>query len=80
MSRKGTVRAGKEFTLFISNEDVGDVIRIVKSLEDSEVLIDGVTETVKHAIKNNWISCCFVSTFGCLSVIICDFFSSKRYY
>ena len=70
MSGKGTVRAGKEFTLFISNEDVDDVIRIVKSLEDSETLIDGVTEAVKHAVKNNWISCCFVSSFGCLS----DFF------
>ena len=70
MSGKGIVRAGKEFTLFISNEDVDDVIRIVKSLEDSETLNDGVTEAVKHAVKNNWISCCFVSTFGCLS----DFF------
>ena len=70
MSGKGIVRAAKEFTLFISNEDVDDVIRIVKSLEDSETLIDGVTEPVKHAIKNNWISCCFASTFGCLS----DFF------
>ena len=52
MSRKGTVRAGKGFTLFISNEDVDDFIKIVKSLEDSEVLIDGVTEAIKHAIKN----------------------------
>ena len=52
MSRQGTVRAGKGFTLFISNEDVDDFIKIVKSLEDSEVLIDGVAEAIKHGIKN----------------------------
>ena len=28
------------------------IIKIIKSLEDSGVLIDGVTETVKHEIKN----------------------------
>ena len=37
--------------LFISNEDMNDIIKIIKSLEDSGVLIDGVTETVKHEIK-----------------------------
>ena len=30
---------------------MNDVIKITKSLEDSGVLIDGVTETVKHEIK-----------------------------
>ena len=40
--------AGKEFTSLISNEDMDDIIRIIKLLEDSGVLIDGVTETVKH--------------------------------
>ena len=30
---------------------MNDVIKIVKSLEDSVVIIDGVTETVKHEIK-----------------------------
>ena len=29
-----------------------DVIRIIKSLEDSGVLINGVIETVNHEIKN----------------------------
>ena len=47
ISRKGAVRAGKEFNLFISNE----IIKIIKSLEDSGVLIGRVTETVKHAMK-----------------------------
>ena len=49
---KGAVRAVKGFTLFILN-DTDDIIKIVKSLEDSGVLIDGVTEAVKHEIKKN---------------------------
>ena len=43
------MRAGKGFTLFILNEVMND-IKIIKALEDSRVLIDGVTETVKHEI------------------------------
>ena len=50
-SRKEAVRAGRELTLFISNEDIIDIIKVIKSLEDSSVLIDGATETVKHEIK-----------------------------
>ena len=50
-SEKGAVRVGKGFTLFISNEDMNDIIKIIKSLEVSGVLIDGVTETVKDEIK-----------------------------
>ena len=52
ISGKGALRAGKGFALFISNEDINDIIVIIKSIEDSSVLIDGVTETVKHEIKN----------------------------
>ena len=48
ISGKRIVMAGKGFTLFISNEDMDDIIRIINSLEDSRVLIDGVTEIVKH--------------------------------
>ena len=46
------MRAGKGFTLFVLNEDVNDLIKIIKSLEDSFLLNDGVTETVKDEIKN----------------------------
>ena len=41
----------KGFTLFISNEDKDDFIKIIKSSEDSGVLIDGVTQIVKDEIK-----------------------------
>ena len=34
ISGKGAVRALKRFTLFISNEDMNDVIKIIKLLED----------------------------------------------
>ena len=30
---------------------MNDIIKIIKSLEDSVILIDGVTETVKHEIE-----------------------------
>ena len=43
--------AKKGFTLFISNEDMNDLIKIIKSLQDWGVLIDGVAKTVKHEIK-----------------------------
>ena len=53
-SAKGAVRAGKGFALFVSNEDMNDIIKIIKSLE----LIDGVTSSVKDEIKKTrrWIS------------------------
>ena len=51
MTEKGAVRAEKGFTLLISNENMNNVIKIIKSLEASGVLIDGVTETVKREIK-----------------------------
>ena len=50
---KGAVRAGKGFILFNSNEAINNIIKIIKSLQDSNVLIDGVTEAVKHEIKKN---------------------------
>ena len=45
------MRAGKWFILFIWNGDMNDTIKIINSLEDSRVLINGVTETIKHEIK-----------------------------
>ena len=50
ISGKGALKAGKGFTLFISNEDVNDIIKIINSLEVI-VLTDSITEKVKHEIK-----------------------------
>ena len=47
----GVVRAGKGITFVISNEDMDDIIEIIKSWEYSGVLIGEVSETVKHEIK-----------------------------
>ena len=51
ISGKGVIRAGKVFTLFISNEDMNDINKIVVS-EKSDLLIDSATETLKREIKN----------------------------
>ena len=40
------MRAWVRYTSFISNEDMNDIIKIIKSLKDSGVLIMWVTETV----------------------------------
>ena len=38
-------------TLIISNDEINDVIKIIKSLKDSGLLLRGVTETVKNEVK-----------------------------
>ena len=38
-------------TLIISKDDMQDLLKIVKSLEDSGILLDGITETVKNEVK-----------------------------
>ena len=42
----------KNLLYYFLNVDLIDIIKIIKSLEDSGVLIDGVTETVKQEMKN----------------------------
>ena len=38
-------------TLIISNNEIEDLIKIVKSLEDSGLLLKGVTESVQNEVK-----------------------------
>ena len=38
-------------TLIISNDEMNDIIKIVKSLEDSGVLLKGISETIQHEAK-----------------------------
>ena len=38
-------------TLIISNNEIEDIIKIVKSLEDSGLLLEMVTETVQNEVK-----------------------------
>ena len=44
---KGAVRTRKKFDLFISNDNMNDIIKIMKSLEGTDVLSNDITEAVK---------------------------------
>ena len=39
-------------TPIISNDEMEDIIRIVRSLEDSGLLLKGVSKTIQNEIKN----------------------------
>ena len=41
---------GNMTTLIISNDEIKDIIKIVESLEDSGLLLKGVTETVQNEL------------------------------
>ena len=38
-------------TTLISNDEIRNIIKIVKSLEDSGLLLEGATETVQNEVK-----------------------------
>ena len=42
---------GSGVTIIISNEETNDIRKIVKSLEESGLLIKGVSETIKNEAK-----------------------------
>ena len=42
---------GSGTTLIISNEEMNDVMKIVQALEDSNILLKGVTKTIKNETK-----------------------------
>ena len=67
--------------MLISNEDMNDIIKIKKSLEDAGVLIDGVTEAIKDEIEKTkrWISGRFFSTFSRFINTTSNSFTCKRY-
>ena len=48
---KKILGSGNMTTLIISNDEIHDIIKIVKSLEDSGLLLKGVTETVQNEVK-----------------------------
>ena len=51
MNTQKILGSGNMTTLIISNDEIHDVIKIVKSLEDSGLLVKGVTETVQNEVK-----------------------------
>ena len=48
---KKILGSGNMTTLIISNDEINDIIKIVKSLEDSGLLLKRVTETVQNEVK-----------------------------
>ena len=48
---KKILGSGNMTTLIISNDEIEDIIKIVKSLEDSGLLLKGVTKTVPNEVK-----------------------------
>ena len=45
--------------LIISNEEINDIMKIVKSLRESGLLIKGFTETIKKKNKKEDFSACY---------------------
>ena len=45
---KKILGSGHNTTLIVSNDEMEDILKIVKSLEDSGRLLKGVSETIKH--------------------------------
>ena len=50
---KEILGSGNNTTLIISNDAMQDLLKIVKSLEDSGILLDGITETIKNEVKEH---------------------------
>ena len=48
---KKILGSGHMTTPIISNDEIHDIIKIAKSLEDSGLLVKGVTERVQNAVK-----------------------------
>ena len=53
-------------TLIISNDELKDIIKIVKSLEDSGLLLKGVTEAVQNVVREQkgWFFSMISGTLG----------------
>ena len=48
---KKILGSGGHTTLIISNKHMKDLIKVVKSLEDSKLLLNGITQSAKNEIK-----------------------------
>ena len=70
---KKTLGSGGHTTLIISNKDIEDLIKIVKSLEDFVLLLKGVTESAQNEVKekkggslSSWLGTLGASLLGSL--------------
>ena len=49
--KKKTIYGSETVTLIISNEEMNDIIKIVQALENSNILLKGITKTIKNETK-----------------------------
>ena len=45
------LRSGDNAILIIPNDEMDNIVKVVKSLEDSRLLLEGVSETIKYEAK-----------------------------
>ena len=75
---KKILGSGNNTTLIISNDDMQDLLKIVKSLEDSGILLDGITtETVENDVKEQQ-GCFLLILFGTLGTSLLGDFLTKN--
>ena len=51
MLSSGATKGAGTTTLIISNDEIDDILKIIKSLENSGLLLKGVSETIQHEPK-----------------------------
>ena len=54
--KKKNIHGSGTTTLIISNEEMNDIMKIVQALEDSNILLKGVTETIKNKTKEQKVA------------------------
>ena len=45
------IHGSETTTLIVSNEEMNDIMKIVQNLEDSNILLKGVTKTIEDETK-----------------------------
>ena len=53
--------SAKQTTLIISNKEMNDIVKVIKSLEQSALLIKGVSKKIKNEAKEqveDFLECC----------------------
>ena len=51
-NKKKKIHGSGTTTLIISHEEMNDIMKIVQALEDSNILLKGVTKTIKKETKD----------------------------
>ena len=65
-------------TLIISNEEMNDIMKIVQALEDSNILLKGITNTIKNETKEQkwWFLSMLLGTLG--TTLLGNLLTGKR--